>query len=247
MRKRRPQNRVEQVNVVKSESGEEAVVSAKKTTTNKRSSSPKNKTPEKPAAKSKAAPKSKAASPASKDKDTGKKTKNPENINEEILITDENSAYHSSEKIVFRHVFYTAVAGVIPLPAIDIVAIGALQLKMLRQISMEYNVQFSENLGKSIIASLTGSIIPTTSSYSAFRFVSKLIPGIGTLVGSTFLPLFAGAATYAIGEVFIQHFESGGTFLDFDPKKVREHFAKLYDEGKIMVNEIRTSSNPEKA
>jgi hypothetical protein len=35
---------------------------------------------------------------------------------------------------------------------------------------------------------------------------------------------FASASTYAVGRVFIQHFESGGTFLDFDPDKVRAHF-----------------------
>ena len=32
-----------------------------------------------------------------------------------------------------------------------------------------------------------------------------------------------------MGKVFIQHFESGGTFLDFDPDKVRSYFSKNAD------------------
>jgi len=31
-----------------------------------------------------------------------------------------------------------------------------------------------------------------------------------------------GASTYAIGRVFKQHFEKGGTLEDFDPKKVAD-------------------------
>ena len=38
------------------------------------------------------------------------------------------------------------------------------------------------------------------------------------------MPVIAGAA-YAVGKVFIQHFASGGTFLTFDPEKVRAHYA----------------------
>ena len=44
-----------------------------------------------------------------------------------------------------------------------------------------------------------------------------------------------GATTYAVGKVFIEHFESGGTFLDFDPEKMRDHFQELYEEGKQLA------------
>jgi hypothetical protein len=46
------------------------------------------------------------------------------------------------------------------------------------------------------------------------------------------MPAFGAAATYAVGQVFIQHFESGGTFLDFDPDKVREHFRQEFDRAR---------------
>jgi hypothetical protein len=36
------------------------------------------------------------------------------------------------------------------------------------------------------------------------------------------MPAFSAGATYLIGKVFIQHFASGGTLLDFNPPDYRE-------------------------
>jgi len=38
------------------------------------------------------------------------------------------------------------------------------------------------------------------------------------------MPIVAGAATYAIGKVFVRHFASGGTFLTFNPEKVKDYY-----------------------
>jgi len=39
--------------------------------------------------------------------------------------------------------------------------------------------------------------------------------------------------------VFVQHFESGGTLLDFDPKKMREYFASKLAEGKEVAAKLK--------
>ena len=44
------------------------------------------------------------------------------------------------------------------------------------------------------------------------------------MVGGITVGVFASASTYAVGRVFIQHFASGGTFLDFKPEEVRDFF-----------------------
>jgi len=38
---------------------------------------------------------------------------------------------------------------------------------------------------------------------------------------------FSGAYAWALGKVFIQHFQSGGTFLDFDAEKVKEPSSRV--------------------
>jgi uncharacterized protein (DUF697 family) len=120
----------------------------------------------------------------------------------------------------------------IPLPIVDIVAVGGVQLEMLRRLSDIYGVPFVENRGKSLIASLAGSLLPaSTATTTAMGVTSALksIPGIGTAISAFTMPVFSAGATYVIGKVFIQHFASGGTLLDFNPPDYRE-FIKAQKE-----------------
>jgi hypothetical protein len=50
----------------------------------------------------------------------------------------------------------------------------------------------------------------------------KGVPGIGWAVGALTMPVFSAGATWVIGRVFIQHFASGGSLLDFNPPDYRE-------------------------
>ncbi len=53
------------------------------------------------------------------------------------------------------------------MPVLDVLAVGGLQVQMLRRISQIYDVEFSENRGKALIASLAGTMIPATSGMGA--------------------------------------------------------------------------------
>lgn len=139
-------------------------------------------------------------------------------------MTDEERDEAASQ-IVDRFSLWSGAAGLIPVPLIDMVAVGGVQLQMLRKISEIYGVPFATNRGKSVIASLAGAIIPaSTATTTAMGFGSlvKGLPGIGTAVGALTMPVFSAGATYIIGKVFIQHFASGGTLLDFNPPDYRE-------------------------
>ena len=140
---------------------------------------------------------------------------------------------------VKRYMWWSIGAGLIPVPLLDLGALAGVQLKMLHRLSQHYDVAFSENRGKSIIAALIGTITTDSLHRGAFTSFIKSIPFIG-IIGAVSMPIYAGATTYAIGKVFIQHFESGGTFLDFDPKKVKNYFATLYEEGKLAASKLKT-------
>lgn len=133
---------------------------------------------------------------------------------------------------------YTSMGlGLIPIPAVDFVAITLTQLKMLRSLAKLYNIEFKDDVGKSLIASLIGGVLPNTLGLS-LASLTKSIPLIGPLFGATAVSIFAGASTYAISRIFIQHFESGGTFLDFDPETVKEHFAREFKQGQAVAENI---------
>lgn len=146
-------------------------------------------------------------------------------------MTDEQRD-EAASKLVDRFSLWSGAAGLVPIPLVDIAAVGGVQIQMLRRLSEIYGVPFSDNVGKSVIASLAGSVIPaSTATTAAMGFGSfvKGLPGIGTAIGAITMPVVSAGATYIIGKVFIQHFASGGTLLDFNPPDYRE-FIKAQKE-----------------
>ena len=165
-----------------------------------------------------------------------KEEKQRGNENEQDLINerkeDEDNRLLQANEIVAYHVQWSLGLGLVPIPLIDAVAILITQVRMLKKLSDHYGIACSENHVKILVTSLIGG---TNSGLIGGKFLismTKLVPGIGTFIGITAMSALSGSITYAVGQVFIQHFESGGTFLDFDPKKVREYFMKQFEEGK---------------
>jgi uncharacterized protein (DUF697 family) len=134
----------------------------------------------------------------------------------------------TASKLVDRFAIWSGVAGLVPLPVVDVLAVGGLQVQMLRRLSQIYNVDFSANRGKALIAALAGCMIPATSGMGAASAL-KAIPVINILAAGFVMPVLSAGATFAIGKAFIQHFESGGTLLDFNPPDYRE-FVKAQKE-----------------
>ncbi|MGA9201172.1 MAG: DUF697 domain-containing protein, partial [Pseudolabrys sp.] len=104
-----------------------------------------------------------------------------------------------ASKLVDRFALWSGVAGLVPVPILDAVAVGGLQIQMVRRISQIYDVDFTENRGKALIASIAGSMIPATSGIGAAS-VLKAVPIIGTIAGGFVMPALSAGATYAIGK-----------------------------------------------
>jgi uncharacterized protein (DUF697 family) len=150
-----------------------------------------------------------------------------------------------ASQLVDRFSLWSGAAGLVPVPLIDIAAVAGVQLQMLRRLSEIYGVPFTDNRGKSIIASLAGSVLPAstaTSTAITFGSLVKGVPLVGTTIGALTMPALAIGATYVIGKVFIQHFASGGTLLDFNPPDYRE-FIKAQKER--FANRSKSGSPPE--
>lgn len=132
----------------------------------------------------------------------------------------------AAQEIVKTHALYAAGAGLIPVPAVDFAAIAALELKMLRDLGNLYGVEFSQDRVRPIVGALIGGYASTKLGYGVGGSALKSVPLLGQALGMVSMPAFGAGVTWAIGKVFIQHFASGGTFLDFDPEKVRAFFSK---------------------
>lgn len=154
---------------------------------------------------------------------------------DDLLVSDANN-------IVKNHVIGAMGISLVPIPLVDLIGLIGIQLKMLHSLANHYRVPFSENLGKSLIVSLVGGVMPTSTAMTLASLV-KAVPGLGTATGMVSVTILGGATTYAIGQVFIQHFESGGTLLDFDPKKMRAYFTAKLEEGKQVASSLRKKTD----
>lgn len=152
-------------------------------------------------------------------------------------VDAEAAVLRSPDAIVKKYMLWSMAAGMAPV-FVDSVAVSAIQLKLLHALANRYDVKFSQNSGKSVIASLVGGLGSGAVSRSSMGTMLKLIPVIGPIIGTVAMPVISGASTYAIGKVFVRHFESGGTFLDFDPAKAKKPFEKLFQEGKNVASRV---------
>jgi uncharacterized protein (DUF697 family) len=146
--------------------------------------------------------------------------------------------------IVRRSSAWSAAAGLIPLPIVDIGAIAGVQVKMIRDMAKVYDVEFNELRAKTLTSALAGGVLPyllTMGSGFAFSFM-KAIPIVGTALGLVAMPGFASASTYAVGKVFAQHLAGGGSLLDFDAEKKKEEIAKEFAEARSEGK--KSSSKP---
>ena len=141
--------------------------------------------------------------------------------------------------IIRNHVAWSMGMGLIPVLMADIFAVSALQLDMIKQLCKVYGVDYKETEGKAIVTSLTGSTLARLGAAS----VVKLIPGIGTVLGGITVSSFAGASTYALGEVFKKHFSEGGTILDFDPKRLKNYYNSKFEKGKDIAKQVSKEPN----
>jgi uncharacterized protein (DUF697 family) len=155
--------------------------------------------------------------------------------------TSTQSRDEIASTLVDNFALWSGAAGFIPIPLVDLAALGGLQLQMVRRLSQIYGVPFQENSGKALIASLVGSAIPMSSGAGAASML-KAIPFVGTLVSAITLPALSSAATYAIGKAFQQHFASGGTFLDFNPPDYREFIKAQKNMWSSQSDTANTSS-----
>ena len=133
--------------------------------------------------------------------------------------------------LVSSYVPWAASAGMIPVPSVDLAALLGLQLRMLSKLGKMYDIPFMETGVKSTVSAMLGTVLASSAGASLGSLV-KAVPVIGTYVGFAAAPGAFAAATYAIGRVFVTHFEAGGTFLNFDPKKTRDYFTAEFEKAK---------------
>jgi uncharacterized protein (DUF697 family) len=116
----------------------------------------------------------------------------------------------AARKIVERHRTYAALGGLFPLPVVNIAGVAAINMRMVKQLSDLYGVPFQQDRTRSMIIGLMGGAVPTGLGAATASTLGFVVPG-GALFGLAVSAVTAGALTRGIGQVFVEHFETGAT------------------------------------
>ncbi len=164
--------------------------------------------------------------------DTVKTSNSPIGSETTLKVTEISDAERlvATDALIRNHAMVAAGIGFIPLPVLDAIALTGVQLKLLKSLGDLYGQNFSEEYVKKTIASLINGYIPLQMAPIVASAI-KIVPFLGQAAGALSMASLGAGITYGIGKVFVQHFESGGTFLNFDAQKTKEYFKSQFKVG----------------
>ncbi len=141
-----------------------------------------------------------------------------------------------AQNIVKANVITSMASGLIPVPLFDIISLTNIQFHMIQTLAEHYEIP-ADNISKSLVTSLISGSLPVVSILGLGSLI-KSIPGIGSLAGSGSVAIISGAIGYAVGQVFIRHFEQAGTLEDFNPTSAKEYFNEQFKKGKLIAGDL---------
>lgn len=162
--------------------------------------------------------------------------------NSEPVATDPVT---ESLQIVSRHSKIAAAVGLLPGGLLNFVAVFAVQVPMVWRIAKTFGHNVTKEQIRGVLMTMLTSVIPGIVGHGTGAAIASIPAAVaGTVVYFVATPILAYALTRAVGNVFIMHFESGGTLLDFDPKAFTEYFV---NEFKKAGGTLRQEKEPEPA
>jgi uncharacterized protein (DUF697 family) len=139
-----------------------------------------------------------------------------------------------------------ASIGAAPIPIADAVLIVPIQIGMVAGISATFGLSLPEGFLSSLVASTLTGTGATITGRAIVSSLFKLVPGVGTLIGSAISATTAAAVTTAFGEAYIRSLEALFKRRQGEPptaeevlSTVKEQFAlprpakELTDEGAV--------------
>ena len=126
------------------------------------------------------------------------------------------------EKTIRSYVCAVAGLGVVPIPVFNLAAVSAVNLLLVRKLTLLYGLDFDEGTARRLISSFIGAGI-SESLVSTLRF----IPIIGLPLSLGARPALNAMSTYALAQAFVIHFERGGCFINANIEALKECCAAI--------------------
>jgi uncharacterized protein (DUF697 family) len=143
---------------------------------------------------------------------------------------------NAAGEIIASSAKWSVAASLVPIPFLDVAALGAIQTNMIVDLANLYDQKVTKQAVRGVISVLLGTLVPINATQFAVSSGAKLVPGYGTIIGTLSLATFGTAATYSIGKVFVRHFEMGGTVGNFSVNAVQNDLKKEFGQAAKVNN-----------
>lgn len=148
------------------------------------------------------------------------------------------------EKALRDSVYASMGIGILPLPLVNVAAVTANNLNLVRKLAGLYGVEFKESIAKKIIIAVTGAGAGVLATPLVEMAVIG-IPLVGLPLAVGTMPMLNGMTTYALGRMFVTHFERGGSFIGANADTMKEDFTEAYKNSRQWLG--NTISGEKKA
>lgn len=143
-----------------------------------------------------------------------------------------------ADKLIRSHALWAAGMGLIPVPVLDVAGVASIQYALIGELAKLYDLPFSKERIRALAAAVLGGGLPAVIAGGGVSSLAKAVPFVGTLLGAAVMPALSAASTVALGRVFTQHFEAGGTLLDFDADKMRTYFVEEFEKAREETSKL---------
>jgi len=143
-------------------------------------------------------------------------------------------------ELILKHVGTAMAAAATPVPLVDIAAVALIQVSLVRRLARHYGVEYDVARGRAAVLAVAGASLARAGASAV-----KSLPGGGWLLGSATQAALSGASTYALGEVYRDHFARSGTLDALDGEALRARYREAVERGLDVVRTLRLSMRDE--
>ncbi|MFO0876931.1 MAG: DUF697 domain-containing protein [Gemmataceae bacterium] len=126
-------------------------------------------------------------------------------------------------------------AGAVPIPVVDLLLISAVQTRLVYDLANLYGQPMSpQRLGE-----LAGTLGLGLLGRHAGRSLIKVVPGLGSVVGSVAGGALAAASTYALGKALVYYYQAVLEGHVPDPARLRKYYQDQVNVAEASLNRLR--------
>lgn len=136
-----------------------------------------------------------------------------------------------ADEIIRKHMKFAVMGGSIPAPVIDLAAVGAVHLAMIKELASNYGTSFDARSARAFMTSVSGALAGLTAARLAASLM-KILPGVGWTTGSVAQALFTGASTFALGRLVRRLFRENRSLDELAVSTATEELTSYFEVGK---------------